>query len=800
MRILVIEDEKERREDLESTLRSLLSPTDTVDHATSHQSAEQKLRSHWDLVFMDLLLLPSEVELKGLTLSSPNKEPEHFGPDQYDQYVLREGGVDLIEKLRAGGFGERRQLPVVVTSFFDSLSGYRNLLRRCGFEGDPNIHLLPKPPTNPQHWLNAGARQQWTSSIKELVRGRWLQASTHAQELRQTLVQMRQELLLLEVVKQLKDQNKTAARVILDQVRSLLYSLTLVVRFDPERDEDLLWDLALDSDARLGGSEYYRSWQRLRDSVLLNPLVPFDMRLRISDPTGEHYECALSDSTGSAKGGRKERADTEARRLRDSCLLAYLAFRSEPPVALVRKEQFEIRGWIMTSREWLGGAMHGCTSQLLKKHVQDTGSHIKWPGVNELPLATFLACEEQARENSERPDDSIHTLKTNLTKDLQGEWLEPSDVVPTIRGGRGGLFFDGDIELEYRQTDVTGAALTGKRFHLITSCSRRLQVKCDHNAFDVQDLAARLRREGAAVQLHPDVEGLRDAVAKDDVLIDFAADRGQAQFWYRHAMRNSARFQELMDLCACVILIPDSPLEVQNSPGDFVTLRERGLHVVFPGVNSILPVAKLIDSIICPTVRVKYRAERATDMGLDQRWERTVAETIDAFRRAVERLRAADALGDASSGSHSIRMRMPDGRLGCLITSSETDKSALVPERLALVSRFDPLNNVCTWAGKNRPSSSLPWHMCIYRSFPDVDAIIHTHCKPVTYARKLEAYRTARYVEYGSMATAKSVMEVLGQNEERFVILKDHGEAAGAASLDDAVDLLIQMRMRVVTE
>jgi L-fuculose-phosphate aldolase len=104
--------------------------------------------------------------------------------------------------------------------------------------------------------------------------------------------------------------------------------------------------------------------------------------------------------------------------------------------------------------------------------------------------------------------------------------------------------------------------------------------------------------------------------------------------------------------------------------------------------------------------------------------------------------------------------------------------------------------------GTRRPSSETPMHTLIYRTFPHLRAIVHTHAHYATVVSTIRPHLPAiltevcvavgpnvpvtRYGLTGLQDIGESVVEVMTA-ESKAVIMKNHGLIAFGTSLDEAM-------------
>ena len=155
-----------------------------------------------------------------------------------------------------------------------------------------------------------------------------------------------------------------------------------------------------------------------------------------------------------------------------------------------------------------------------------------------------------------------------------------------------------------------------------------------------------------------------------------------------------------------------------------------------------------------------------------------------------------EGLTFGSGGNLSVRS---DDSQSFFVTPSGMDYDALKKSDLV---HMDPGGNVI--AGTRKPSSEWPMHAAIYRSRPDVRALIHSHSKyisafsvlgedlgPVSYliaSSGVASVPCAPYETFGTDALAQKVVASMGKTSKA-VILANHGLIAGGKNLKEALSL-----------
>lgn len=166
------------------------------------------------------------------------------------------------------------------------------------------------------------------------------------------------------------------------------------------------------------------------------------------------------------------------------------------------------------------------------------------------------------------------------------------------------------------------------------------------------------------------------------------------------------------------------------------------------------------------------------------------------LREGVARIaRQMISSGLVTGTSGNVSARTPDGNV--LITPSGLDYAVLRPEDVVLV---DLKGRVLE--GPLAPSSESPMHLGIYRSRPQVNAVVHTHARyattlsclgweipPVHYMLTALSgdgrVPLALYATYGTEELAAYASEALGETHN-VCLLQNHGTIAVGKSPEEA--------------
>lgn len=156
---------------------------------------------------------------------------------------------------------------------------------------------------------------------------------------------------------------------------------------------------------------------------------------------------------------------------------------------------------------------------------------------------------------------------------------------------------------------------------------------------------------------------------------------------------------------------------------------------------------------------------------------------------------AAYDLTPESSGNLSIRI--PEGMI---ITSSGSHLSALRLEDLVLVTECDDQNHRVFCSSGARPSSETFLHWRVLHQIPAVGGIVHVHGDLGLPKRLgLQLRETPREVPYGSQALSRLAAETVALGPRgSVIILKNHGFLALGATLFEATDLLVDLKIQAI--
>ena len=155
----------------------------------------------------------------------------------------------------------------------------------------------------------------------------------------------------------------------------------------------------------------------------------------------------------------------------------------------------------------------------------------------------------------------------------------------------------------------------------------------------------------------------------------------------------------------------------------------------------------------------------------------TAASLRQRIVDVAQRLRAQE-LVVGTSGNVSAR---EPGRNQCWITPSGVDYDRLEPTDLVLVDSDGHVRD-----GSLRPSTDIAMHLAIYRSRPEVGAVIHTHSPYATAFSVVQRDIPPVLVEAaGFLGGAVRSDGTIGR--DRAVLLPNHGVLAVGETIDAAL-------------
>jgi len=228
----------------------------------------------------------------------------------------------------------------------------------------------------------------------------------------------------------------------------------------------------------------------------------------------------------------------------------------------------------------------------------------------------------------------------------------------------------------------------------------------------------------------------------------------------------------------------------------FETNHKHGMMIV-EGIRKILN-NEIPSNILNPEVLPGYSQKAPkTEKSINLfRYNKECLEIIDACRKMVEK-----GLIVGTAGNVSMRVKLPDGSDGFLLTPSTVHYDDMKAEDLVLIDR-----NLKVLAGFRNPTSEKHLHVNILLSRKDVKAVIHSHAP---YSTILSIARMplgpivdeiipfiggCEMAEYGMAGTedlSYKALKALGNNYA--VLLPNHGNICIGTDMQHAYTVLQQV-------
>lgn len=159
------------------------------------------------------------------------------------------------------------------------------------------------------------------------------------------------------------------------------------------------------------------------------------------------------------------------------------------------------------------------------------------------------------------------------------------------------------------------------------------------------------------------------------------------------------------------------------------------------------------------------------------------------------------AAGLVSGSAGNVSCRAGEGRIA--VTPTTVQYEALLPEDVVIVD----LHSGEAFESTREPSYELPLHLALYRSHPEIKAVVHTHAPYVTALSVLRRplppvidemmvffggqIEVAEYAFTGTELVGTNVIRALG--DRNAVILANHGNVCAGRDLDHALHLAVAM-------
>jgi ribulose-5-phosphate 4-epimerase/fuculose-1-phosphate aldolase len=167
-----------------------------------------------------------------------------------------------------------------------------------------------------------------------------------------------------------------------------------------------------------------------------------------------------------------------------------------------------------------------------------------------------------------------------------------------------------------------------------------------------------------------------------------------------------------------------------------------------------------------------------------------------SFRSAIAQIFGARLLDGLTDGA--LALRLPDGRIVVNATKTAKAPTQFCMEDLVVLEDWSGATNTLSWSGRRPPSSGAVWYWSILKARPDVEALVHTHCRGITYSAAPEVLplRCPTFAPYGGTSGLADLLRILSYSP--VAILRAHGQVAVGRTFDEALDHIVGLRQRVV--
>ncbi len=193
---------------------------------------------------------------------------------------------------------------------------------------------------------------------------------------------------------------------------------------------------------------------------------------------------------------------------------------------------------------------------------------------------------------------------------------------------------------------------------------------------------------------------------------------------------------------------------------------------------TMAPWEKITDTIFHQYQKIRYKLQK-----VDEDVSSITEEYFPEFFTIGKELQENHYL-NGSDGFLAKRISK-----GILVTSTGSYVGDLAKCNLSLIRNWD--NHIVSWSGEKLPSSETPLILDIFDEYPNIDAIIHGHCKDITYNPKMVKYHSSEYLKYGTWGELFKIDPVLKKHQSG--IMKLHGEIILAGNFNEALGKYAKM-------
>jgi 3-polyprenyl-4-hydroxybenzoate decarboxylase len=193
---------------------------------------------------------------------------------------------------------------------------------------------------------------------------------------------------------------------------------------------------------------------------------------------------------------------------------------------------------------------------------------------------------------------------------------------------------------------------------------------------------------------------------------------------------------------------------------------------------TMAPWEKITDTIFHQYQKVRYESRK-----IDENISNIIEKHFPEFFIIGKELQENHYL-NGSAGF--LAKRTPEG---ILVTSTGSYVGDLAKSNLSLIKDWD--DYVVLWSGEKLPSSETPLILDIFEEYPNIDVIIHGHCRDITYNPKMVKYHSSEYLKNGEWGELFKIDSILKEHQSG--IMKLHGEIILASNFNEALDRYAKM-------
>ncbi len=242
-----------------------------------------------------------------------------------------------------------------------------------------------------------------------------------------------------------------------------------------------------------------------------------------------------------------------------------------------------------------------------------------------------------------------------------------------------------------------------------------------------------------------------------------------------------------------VILVPSMGPQFWFHPATSESLKtiiDYGVQVIWPEYIydsaenleriTMAPWEKVLDSVCHKFGKIRYEWKYAECDNYDE----IVEANFQDFKTIGLRMQQEEYTNAAAG---FLAKKVGDSQI--LITGTGTCVGNLSKEDLVLITNHD--NGIISCYGAHLPSSETPLVLEIFDHFPNVNVVMHGHCRSVTYSPKTTKFYSDGYLRYGRWGELQKIHDSLVCY--CCCIMKLHGEIIIGEDFPEALNRYYEM-------